>query len=82
MTTQELSQATILFADLSGFTALTESHGDQDAAEVAARFYELAQTALTSPHPPCRQSRASRPSRLVYISARASNASAITSGRQ
>jgi len=38
---------TILFADLSGFTALTEMHGDQDAAEVAARFYDLAQAALT-----------------------------------
>jgi adenylate cyclase len=43
----DTTQITILFADLSGFTALTETHGDQDAAEVAARFYELAQAALT-----------------------------------
>lgn len=40
-------QAVILFADLSGFTALTETHGDYDAAQVAERFYTLAQVALT-----------------------------------
>ena len=27
-----------LFADLSGFTALTEAHGDEDAADLAAEF--------------------------------------------
>jgi adenylate cyclase len=37
---------TFLFADLSGFTALTEVHGDQDAADVAARFHDLAASAL------------------------------------
>lgn len=37
---------TFLFADLAGFTALTETHGDEDAAEVAAQFYQLAQTSL------------------------------------
>jgi len=40
-------QATILIADLSGFTALTESHGDQDAADIVSRFYDLAQAALS-----------------------------------
>lgn len=40
-------QAVILFADLSGFTALTETHGDYDAAQIAERFYALAQAALT-----------------------------------
>ena len=40
-------EKTILFADLSGFTALTETHGDQDAVEVVARFYDLAQAMLT-----------------------------------
>jgi adenylate cyclase len=35
-----------LFADLSGFTALTEAHGDLDAATVAARFVERARSAL------------------------------------
>lgn len=37
---------TILFADLSGFTALAEAHGDLDAADVAFRFVALARDAL------------------------------------
>jgi class 3 adenylate cyclase len=32
-------QPTILFADLAGFTALTEAHGDRQAAYVAAEFF-------------------------------------------
>jgi adenylate cyclase len=35
-----------LFADLSGFTALTEAHGDDDAAGVAERFIDVARGAL------------------------------------
>src|SRR5438128_1612519 len=31
---------TFLFADLAGFTALTEAHGDRQAADVAAEFYQ------------------------------------------
>jgi class 3 adenylate cyclase/YHS domain-containing protein len=31
-------QHTFLFADLAGFTALTEAHGDRQAADVAAEF--------------------------------------------
>ena len=31
-------EATFLFADIAGFTALTEAHGDEDAAELAAEF--------------------------------------------
>lgn len=38
---------TFLFADLAGFTALTETHGDDDAADVVARFYDLARASLT-----------------------------------
>lgn len=38
--------ASILFADLSGFTALTEAHGDLDAAAIATRFTDLASSAL------------------------------------
>lgn len=34
----EDSQQTFLFADLSGFTALTEAMGDEDAADLAAQF--------------------------------------------
>jgi adenylate cyclase len=41
-------EATVLFADLAGFTALTEVHGDDDAADLAGRFYELARDALRS----------------------------------
>ena len=29
-----------LFADLAGFTALTEIHGDEDATSVVTRFYD------------------------------------------
>lgn len=32
-------QPTFLFADLAGFTALTEVHGDEEAAEHAAEFF-------------------------------------------
>ena len=35
-----------LFADLSGYTALTEAHGDVAAADVVQRFVELATGAL------------------------------------
>ena len=29
---------TFVFADIAGYTALTEAHGDADAAELAAQF--------------------------------------------
>jgi adenylate cyclase len=32
------AEATFLFADIAGFTALTEAHGDEDAAQLAAEF--------------------------------------------
>jgi adenylate cyclase len=32
---------TFAFADMAGFTALTEAHGDERAAELAADFAEL-----------------------------------------
>lgn len=38
---------TFLFADLAGFTALTEMHGDDDATDIAIRFYDLARASLT-----------------------------------
>ncbi|MFB6345847.1 MAG: adenylate/guanylate cyclase domain-containing protein [bacterium] len=37
---------TIVFADLSGFTALTEVHGDKDAAELVSRYIEMVQGVL------------------------------------
>jgi adenylate cyclase len=33
-----VAEATFLFADIAGFTELTEAHGDEDAAELAQRF--------------------------------------------
>ena len=33
-----MTDATFLFADIAGFTALTEAHGDEEAAELAASF--------------------------------------------
>lgn len=38
--------STVLFVDLAGFTALTEVHGDQDAADLAARFYAITRASL------------------------------------
>lgn len=34
----EVEESTFLFADLAGFTALTEAHGDEDAADLAEEF--------------------------------------------
>ncbi len=39
-------QSTFCFIDLEGFTALTEAHGDEDAAELATRFAKLTKAAL------------------------------------
>jgi adenylate cyclase len=33
-----MSDATFLFADIAGFTALTEAHGDEEAADLVADF--------------------------------------------
>ncbi len=33
-------ERTFLFADLAGFTAVTEAHGDAEAAELAGRFFQ------------------------------------------
>ncbi len=41
-----MSERSVLIADLTGYTALTEAHGDHDAADVAQRFCELAREAL------------------------------------
>lgn len=38
--------ATFLFADIAGFTALTEVHGDEDAAELAGRFSDCVSVLL------------------------------------
>jgi len=38
MTASEHDSGTFVFADIAGYTALTEAHGDADAAELAATF--------------------------------------------
>ena len=45
--------ATFLFADIAGFTALTEAHGDEQAAALAADFCAAVKAELptaTRPH--------------------------------
>lgn len=37
---------TFLFADLAGFTALTEVHGDEQAAELVAEFFDVVRALL------------------------------------
>jgi adenylate cyclase len=43
---QESFRHTFLFADLAGFSALTEAHGDEEAVELALEFFELVRTLL------------------------------------
>ena len=43
------NDSTFLFADLAGFTALTEAHGDEDAAELVADYFKAVR-ALLSEH--------------------------------
>jgi adenylate cyclase len=40
------AEQTFLFADLSGFTALTEAHGDEDAADLVADFLRAVRALL------------------------------------
>ena len=41
-----MSAATFMFADIAGFTALTEAHGDEEAAALAADFYDAVRAEL------------------------------------
>jgi class 3 adenylate cyclase/YHS domain-containing protein len=43
---QNAAPATFLFADIAGFTALTEAHGDEEAAKLVADFSEAVQAEL------------------------------------
>jgi YHS domain-containing protein len=42
----DADEHTFVFADLSGFTALTEVHGDEEAPELAAGFFDDARALL------------------------------------
>jgi class 3 adenylate cyclase/YHS domain-containing protein len=46
MLDQDETAATFLFADIAGFTALTEAHGDEEAAKLVAEFADAVQTEL------------------------------------
>jgi adenylate cyclase len=46
MPDREPSSATFLFADIAGFTALTETHGDEEAAHVVERFSDAVASEL------------------------------------
>jgi class 3 adenylate cyclase len=47
-----MGEATFVFADIAGFTALTEAHGDEEAVALIDAFTDLSVES-------CRQSRAS-----------------------
>jgi class 3 adenylate cyclase/YHS domain-containing protein len=38
---------TVAFADLAGYTALTDAHGDVSAADIAQRFFDMTQRLLS-----------------------------------
>lgn len=40
------SAQTFVFADLAGYSALTEAHGDEQAADAAAEFFEMVRSLL------------------------------------
>ena len=42
----DTDERAVLFADLDGYTALTEAHGDLDGFEVASRFTATARGLL------------------------------------
>lgn len=46
MSTAEEIELTFLIADLSGYTALTEAHGNLQAAEVVGRYVEIVERCL------------------------------------
>jgi class 3 adenylate cyclase len=43
-----MTAATFLFADIAGFTALTEAHGDEEAADLVASFCRAVEAELPS----------------------------------
>jgi adenylate cyclase len=46
MSTTDASLQTFVFADLAGYTALTEAHGDEQAADTASEFFETVRAFL------------------------------------
>ena len=48
MTTPAIADHAFVFADLAGYAALTEAHGDEGAASTATRFFEITQRTLST----------------------------------
>lgn len=48
-TVPRVSDPAVLFVDMAGYTALTEAHGDHDAADLAERFYAMVSGVLVPP---------------------------------
>ena len=46
MPTTNASVQTFVFADLAGYSALTEAHGDEEAADAAADFFDTVRSLL------------------------------------
>jgi adenylate cyclase len=46
MPTDDASVQTFVFADLAGYTALTEAHGDEEAADAASDFFATVRSLL------------------------------------
>jgi class 3 adenylate cyclase/YHS domain-containing protein len=44
----DAASATFMFADIAGYTALTEAHGDEQAADLVAQFFEAVSEELPS----------------------------------
>lgn len=44
-----MPDSAVLFVDMAGYTALTEAHGDHDAADLAEQFYSMVSDALVPP---------------------------------
>lgn len=47
MENQEQIKSAFLIADLAGYTALTDSHGDSTAVEIVDRYLEIVNNSLT-----------------------------------
>ncbi|HVD57690.1 MAG TPA: hypothetical protein VNC17_12665 [Thermoleophilaceae bacterium] len=69
--------ATFLFADIAGFTALTEAHGDEEAATLVTEFCEAVGAEL-----PAGAATAPQQSASDSITEAPSNATATTSERR
>jgi class 3 adenylate cyclase len=45
---RDAAAATFVFADIAGYTALTDAHGDEQTADLVAQFFEAVSEELPS----------------------------------